>query len=82
MEPAILIGAISALTSALIYVAKITYTEVKTERDHLRAEVLAALTAIALRMNEVARERDAMVTEIGAKLDSLKRMLSRRKAPP
>lgn len=74
----VLVAVISALTSALIVVAKTAYTSMRDERDFLRAEVLAALTAIVQRGSEVTRQRDEMVGDINNKLDSLRRLIVRK----
>lgn len=70
-----LIGVISALVSALLYLFRVRDGEMKAERDYLRAEVIAALTAIVHRMNEVAKERDAMAHNHEVKIDNLQRLI-------
>ena len=70
-----LIGVISALVSALLYVVRTRDNEMKAERDYLRAEVIAALTAIVHRMNEVARERDVLAHNLEVRLDNLQRLV-------
>lgn len=66
----VLYGAISALFGALVYVAKTAYLAVQAERDRIREErdrlridELAGITAIMNRMNEVAKERDQLAAD-------------------
>ena len=70
-----LAGVISALASALVYIAKVAYSEMRAERDYLRNEILEALSAIVGRMNEVALERDQMAHNHETKLDNLQRQI-------
>lgn len=75
MDTTVLIGAISALASALAVVAKMAYTEVKDERDYLRGQVLTALTEIVKKASETTDQRDHMVRELNTKLDNIRRIL-------
>lgn len=77
---AVLYGAISALCGALVYVAKTAYMAVQAERDRirderdrLRVDELAGITAIMNRMNEVATERNQQVADQHAMLQQLVR---------
>ena len=75
---ALLIAAVGALASALIFVARTIYAEKRAENEFLRRDVLAALTAIIGRMNEVARERDGMVGDLSRKLEAVRRLMVTR----
>ena len=77
IESSILIGAISALATALGVVARMAYTSLRDERDFLRGEILSALRASVERMTTTAQARDAMINELHHKLDSLRRLVQR-----
>lgn len=76
-DTTVLIGAISALASALAVVAKAAYAEMKAERDYLRSEVLTALTAIVTKAAQTTEERDRMIRELTTKIDNVRRLLTR-----
>ena len=77
-DTTVLIGAISALASALAVVAKAAYAEMKAERDYLRNEVLTALTAIVTKAADSTAQRDRQAADLNHKLDALRRLLTVR----
>lgn len=72
-EPTVLFGAISALFTALIYVARTAYNEMKAERDFYRQEILTALTAIIQQEARSREERDRMIKEVLTGLGNMNR---------
>lgn len=73
----ILVTFITGVSSALAFVAKVAYGEIKNDRDFLRGEILKALSAIMIRMNDVARERDVLAKDLETKLDNIRRIVTR-----
>lgn len=74
---AVLLGAISFLSGVVAVLARTAYTAMRDERDFLRREVLAALTAIISRAAVVAEQRDDLAREIMVRIDNLRRLVSR-----
>ena len=77
IESSILIGAISALATALGVVARMAYTSLRDDRDFLRTEILAVLRVSVERMSTTAQARDAMIQELHNKIDNLRRLVQR-----
>ena len=82
IDEGVLYGAIGALFSALVALARYVHMEVKKERDQLREDVLATLASMAERESRTRDERDALVREIIVKIDGVRRMLNRKSPPP
>lgn len=82
IDEGVLYGAIGALFSALVALARYVHLETKNERDQLRRDVLMTLASMAEREARTRDERDALVREILVKIDGVRRILTRKVPPP
>lgn len=79
VHSSVIIGALTALASALSVVARTAYAELQRDRDFLRNEVLNTLNAIAESGRLALTTRDAAVRRIEDKLNAALSLLRGRK---